>query len=421
VGEPRRSLGRDRPLTVAAVIAAVIGLLFVTAACMPQLRNIDPKGSSMPGADRPAAAPATKKADVRILQIGDSHTAADFFTGEARRILQARFGNGGPGYVEAGRPHKGILNSAVKVSASDGWSYSSLQKSDDPQSFGISGFNATAERDGETLTFVSETPISVYPVEIDVTVGPGQGAIEVRIDDNEPVRHSLAAARRERTVFWVPAGPKRTFSRLEIKTVGDAPVTVSGVGIFGRKRGVALSKIGFPGATVEVLDRMDAEVFSREMKRLRPDIVVLAFGTNEGFNDDLDLDAYAARFGSVLQKVRKALPDAKIVLIAPPYAERVKGEKASACGYPTPLNLVRVRALILGIAKRLELAVWDWASVMPAKCSVSQWVAADPKLMADDRVHLTRAGYELSARSFAKFLEPMIADLTETSHALPNH
>jgi hypothetical protein len=42
-----------------------------------------------------------------ILQIGDSHTAADFFTGEVRRYVQARYGNGGPGYVEAGRPHPG--------------------------------------------------------------------------------------------------------------------------------------------------------------------------------------------------------------------------------------------------------------------------------------------------------------------------
>jgi len=422
MGEPRRSTGRDRPLTVAAVIAAVIGLLFVTAACMPQLRNIDPKGSSTPGAERPAAASATRKTDVRILQIGDSHTAADFFTGEARRILQARFGNGGPGYVEAGRPHKGVLNSAIKVSASEGWDYSSLQKSDDPQAFGLSGFNATAARDGETLTFSSETPLSSYPVEIDVTVGPGQGTIEVKVDDNEPVRHSLAAARRERTVFWVPTGPKRTLSRLEIRTVGSDPVTVSGVGIFGRARGLAFSKVGFPGATVEVIDRMDAEVFTREMRRLRPDIVVLAFGTNEGFNDSLDLEGYAARFGRILGKVRKALPEARIVLIAPPRAERAKGgEKNAACGYPTPPNLDRVRALFLGIAKQQGIAVWDWASVMPPKCGVKQWVTATPKLMANDRVHLTKAGYELSARSFANFLEPMIADLTEPRHALPNH
>src|SRR5690606_25755204 len=36
---------------------------------------------------------------VRITWLGDSHTAADFWTGEVRRRLQARFGNGGQGVV----------------------------------------------------------------------------------------------------------------------------------------------------------------------------------------------------------------------------------------------------------------------------------------------------------------------------------
>ena len=31
---------------------------------------------------------------VRVLQFGDSHTAADMFTGEARRVFQEQFGNG---------------------------------------------------------------------------------------------------------------------------------------------------------------------------------------------------------------------------------------------------------------------------------------------------------------------------------------
>src|SRR6185436_9412541 len=35
---------------------------------------------------------------VKILQYGDSHTAADEFTGELRTLLQSSFGNGGSGF-----------------------------------------------------------------------------------------------------------------------------------------------------------------------------------------------------------------------------------------------------------------------------------------------------------------------------------
>jgi hypothetical protein len=58
-----------------------------------------------------------------ILQLGDSHTAADFMTGELRKRLQARYGNGGAGYVTAGRPHIGVRTSALKVGISPGWTY----------------------------------------------------------------------------------------------------------------------------------------------------------------------------------------------------------------------------------------------------------------------------------------------------------
>ena len=36
---------------------------------------------------------------MRIVQLGDSHTAGDYFTGELRRLLQAAWGNAGAGWV----------------------------------------------------------------------------------------------------------------------------------------------------------------------------------------------------------------------------------------------------------------------------------------------------------------------------------
>ena len=41
---------------------------------------------------------------VHIIQLGDSHTAADHITGALRARLQARFGEGGRGALPPGRP-----------------------------------------------------------------------------------------------------------------------------------------------------------------------------------------------------------------------------------------------------------------------------------------------------------------------------
>jgi hypothetical protein len=51
---------------------------------------------------------------VRILHYGDSHTAADEWTGEMRARLQEKFGDGGSGYSFAGRPWNGYRREDVR-------------------------------------------------------------------------------------------------------------------------------------------------------------------------------------------------------------------------------------------------------------------------------------------------------------------
>ena len=54
--------------------------------------------------DRLAALERGETRRVRVLWLGDSHVAADLLTGHARRLLQARFGDAGPGLVMPGNP-----------------------------------------------------------------------------------------------------------------------------------------------------------------------------------------------------------------------------------------------------------------------------------------------------------------------------
>ena len=58
---------------------------------------------------------------VRVLQFGDSHTAADMLTGRMRSLFQARFGNGGAGFSYAGHPFAGYRILGTSRSQSAGW------------------------------------------------------------------------------------------------------------------------------------------------------------------------------------------------------------------------------------------------------------------------------------------------------------
>jgi lysophospholipase L1-like esterase len=384
-----------------------------------------------------------KPSGFTILQIGDSHTAADYFTGEVRKILQARYGNGGVGYVDVGKPHPGVRSAVLSVSASSGWAYASLQKAAESNLFFLSGFDATATRGGETVSFTASQPVPYDQIEIEVATGPDYGTIDIAVDNLPPERRTLAAPEHGRLVFRITPEHRRAdkVHRLVITTLDDRPTTISSVAIFDKGRGLSYSNVGFPGATIDIVNKYDPKMLDDELKRLAPRIVVLAFGTNEGFNDDLDLEHYRARYRTVIRKIRASLPEGQIVMVGPPRADRVaticlkepqsaackaaRGEgeldQPTECPYQTPPRLDLVRQVQRDLAKQENIPFWDWSGIMPAKCGAHSWAMASPRLMASDHVHFTPEGYKVSANAFAAFLSPIVNQLRRQQYAFSNN
>ncbi|MEJ7735277.1 MAG: hypothetical protein WKG00_39590, partial [Polyangiaceae bacterium] len=56
---------------------------------------------------------------VRMMWIGDSHAAADYWSGAVRSTLQTRFGKAGPGYVYLG--YKGYRHDGVTLDVAGKW------------------------------------------------------------------------------------------------------------------------------------------------------------------------------------------------------------------------------------------------------------------------------------------------------------
>lgn len=375
-----------------------------------------------------------------ILQIGDSHTAADQFTGAARQFLQERYGAGGAGVLPVGSPHPGVRSTQVKFSASQGWTYASLQRATSPDGFGLSGYTASTSTAGETLSVTAETPMPYSFVEIEARTGVDAGSISIEADDAPLLSASLAAEAGPVVLRAEAPGGLAAFRRLVVRTIAAKPVTVSSMTIRRSDGGVEYGAVGYPGATVEILGRIPARTLVDTLRRLAPDIVVLAFGTNEGFNEKLELDRYRQSYERAIAKIRRALPNVMIVMMAPPDGARgpkkeegendKNGKKAPAkaaiddgpCGeWKTPPNLNKVRELQEQIAKRHKLVYWNWASIMPAECGADRWANMSPPLVAKDRVHFTTEGYRQTAVQFLKVLLPVIEQVRQSDNAVSNH
>ena len=110
-----------------------------------------------------------------------------------------------------------------------------------------------------------------------------------------------------------------------MRSLTDAPVTVTGVEVNREGDGVSYVSLGFPGATVQLLQKLADDNLADDLKRIAPDVIVLAFGTNEGFNDALDVAAYTAQYEQIVRRLKSLRPQARIVIVGPPDGARANG------------------------------------------------------------------------------------------------
>ena len=95
---------------------------------------------------------AGKTERVNILQIGDSHTAGDHFSGRLRDLFQEKFGNAGRGMMPAGYPFPYWRPYQVEVQQRGSWTVLSSNRTNYPQlPYGLSGYITRSQRRDDTM------------------------------------------------------------------------------------------------------------------------------------------------------------------------------------------------------------------------------------------------------------------------------
>nr|WP_246328920.1 GDSL-type esterase/lipase family protein [Brevundimonas lenta] len=158
--------------------------------------------------------------------------------------------------------------------------------------------------------------------------------------------------------------------------------------------GVILSNLGVVSATLRDLAARDETVVEAELAAWRPTLLVLAFGTNEGFEDDLDAAAYEALLRGQIERMRRLAPRASLLILGAPDALRsgaTNGCSADGVRAPPP-SLAVVRDVQRKVAADLDVAFWDWHGRMGGDCSADRLALGAEPYMRGDRVHFTSAG-----------------------------
>ncbi len=348
--------------------------------------------------------------DVRIVQFGDSHTAADMLTGTARRALQARFGDGGRGFVAIGKPWRSYWQDGIHAPGmTRDWSTISVfgHKLEHGMAgdgcFGLGGVCLVTNRPGARAWTDISVPAS--KIEVDYWEQPNGGSFDLVVDGNSSTTihtRGNAPASAFKSID-VPDGPHK----LELRARGDGDVRVFGVTLDRAQVGVVYDALGINGARASTTLHWSEAHMAEQLRHRAPQLVVLAYGTNESV-DDGPLPEVEKQLVDALGRVARAVPTASCLVLGPPdravatpsdnpYTD---GKDAGAV-WATSSKLEQIVAIERRVAGAAGCAFYDQFAAMGGPGSIAAWAEQDPPRAQRDRVHLTRDGYAFVGNAFA--------------------
>jgi len=344
-------------------------------------REIEAKIAAVPaGIENPSALAsyfASLRAGdpVHILQYGDSHTASDDWANAIRLAAQAKYGNGGPGFVQAGHPYRGYRRFDASGANSPGWKTEGTMALHGDPDQGLSGISISTGAAGQTVDLTA----SGESLDIFYLQQPGGGQLELTIDGQSAGPFStdgdLGPGQSE---YALAPGEHR----LSLRTLNFAPVRLFGWAV-DNKQGVTVETLGINGAEANVILDWNNKVWAAELDRRNPSLVILAYGTNEANSRKWTPEQYRADLVDVIERIRHVAPAASILMIGPP-----------DCGRLRPLlHLSEVIDIQREIAHRQGVAFWDWRMHMGGPGIVKRWVLAG--WAQQDYIHLTGEGYRM--------------------------
>ena len=322
-------------------------------------------------------------APVHVLQFGDSHTASDDWVNSMRQLAQAKFGDGGPGFVFPGSPFRGYRRFDAHGSSSYSWHTDGTIASPGDGRVGL-GISIETSRPGQTVSLeATGAHTDLYYLQ-----EAGGGAIDIAADGLDGTQ--VVASGDSELGVWTHddgVGP----SHFLLRTASYAPVRILGWAI-DNPTGITWETMGINGAQASIVNGWDDSLFEALIASRVPALVILAYGTNEALSLKFSPDEYRETFRNMIRKVRRATPVAGILVVGPPdcYLRR----RRSLGPFPWLDQVIEIQRRV---AIQEGCAFWDWRQRMGGAGSKQQWVLSG--YAQADYVHFTGAGYDLLGKA----------------------
>ena len=325
----------------------------------------------------------TGEGKINIIHIGGSHIQAGRYTEVVRKKMQTFFPglNGGRGLLFPYKMAKTNHPRNFSITWTGNWeTCRSIEKKD--CKLGLLGISASTTDKNSSIYLkfnpkyvhydfnkiiifneIGEINYKIEPVDLNcdykITEFPDLGYTEIITEDY---------LQTVRLKFIQTDSIQTNFTLYGIYTENDNP-------------GLVYNDAGMNGARIPSF--LKCELLEKHTEVLKPDLVILSLGTNDTYTTNFRPDYFKNNYLQLIQTIRKASPEAAILITVPNDSYYRRREPNS--------NTALAEKGIYELAKEQACGVWDFYQVMGGYNSTFLWHKA--KLMQNDLIHFTKAGY----------------------------
>ena len=351
---------------------------------------------------------------IRLTFFGASHTAGDFWTGQIRRVLQARYGDIGHGFVMPVAMAKGSRGHDINLCSNGVWKRDYVGKEDghgdDAYGLGMS-VSSSNPADFAWAETTHQNPLGRNFSSARIfTLGTfGGGGLLAQIDRSDPflLPTNRESAELIETNIHVPLNGHR----ITLSPIGDGEVRIFGMSLESEGPGTLVDSIGIRGRQAKTWLQWNETILRDMLSILNPDIIVLAYGTNEANDTDYDMEHYERDLRSVLDKMQRVHPTSSCILVGP----SDRGSKINGNKYTVWERTRLVAEVQRTVAPDFGCVFWDWQQATGGAGSMIAWNQTNPRLASNDLIHFTGKGYQVSADQFLKALDDAALNFQDTT------
>ncbi|GAB1404590.1 GDSL-type esterase/lipase family protein [Lentimicrobium sp.] len=176
-----------------------------------------------------------------------------------------------------------------------------------------------------------------------------------------------------------------TIEIMRTDSTGNPEFKLMGFELMNERPGIEYTSIGVNGGSFESYKR--CTLFGQQLALYKPDLFIISLGTNDGYTANFDSLKFETDYEAFMQMVWQVNPDCAILLTVPndSYYKRKHANK----------NTAIQQSVIHRLARKYDMAVWDFYAVMGGLGSSQKWY--QKKWMPRDRIHFTALGYSIKA------------------------